>query len=56
VELKFLKCCAAFQKSKAFLKYLKRKCEAYIKITRLFEDILREMEALIRNLKILQRL
>jgi hypothetical protein len=26
-------------------------CEAFIKITRLFEDIFREMEALIRNLR-----
>jgi hypothetical protein len=49
----FLKCCEAFQKSEAFLKHLKRKCEAFIKITRLFEDSFREMEALIRNLKIL---
>jgi hypothetical protein len=30
------------------------KCEAFIKITRLFEDIFTEMEALIRNLRLLQ--
>jgi hypothetical protein len=33
------------------------KCEAFIKTTRLFfEDIFREMEALIRILRLLQRL
>jgi hypothetical protein len=31
------------------------KCEAIIKIMRLFEDIFREMESLIRNLSLLQR-
>jgi hypothetical protein len=31
------------------------KCEAFIKITRLLEDIFREMEALIRNLRFFQR-
>jgi hypothetical protein len=30
------------------------KCEAFIKITRLFEDIFTEMEALIRNLRLLK--
>jgi hypothetical protein len=29
------------------------KCEAFIKITRLFEDMFREMEALIRILRLL---
>jgi hypothetical protein len=32
------------------------KCVAFIKITRLFEDIFREMEALIRILRLLQKL
>jgi hypothetical protein len=32
------------------------KCEAFIKITRLLENIFREMEALIRNLRLIQRL
>jgi hypothetical protein len=31
------------------------KFEAFIKITRLLEDIFREMEALIRNLRFFQR-
>jgi hypothetical protein len=30
-------------------------CEAFIKITELFEDIFRGMEALLRNLRLLQR-
>jgi hypothetical protein len=30
-------------------------CEAFIKTTMLFEDIFREMEALIRNLRLFQR-
>jgi hypothetical protein len=30
------------------------KCEAFIKIMRLFEDIFTEMEALIRNLRLLK--
>jgi hypothetical protein len=29
------------------------KCEAFIKILRLFEDIIREMKALIRTLRLL---
>jgi hypothetical protein len=32
------------------------KCEAFIKITWLFEDIFREMEALIRNQMLCQKL
>jgi hypothetical protein len=32
------------------------KCEAFIKITRLFVDILREMDASIRNLRLFQKL
>jgi hypothetical protein len=32
------------------------KCEAFIKTTRLFEDIFKEMEASIRNLRLFQRL
>jgi hypothetical protein len=31
-------------------------CEAFIKITRSFEDIFREMKASIRNLRLFQRL
>jgi hypothetical protein len=31
------------------------KCEAFIKITRPFEDIFTEIEALIRNLRLFQR-
>jgi hypothetical protein len=31
-------------------------CEAYIKITRIFEEIFRKMEALIRNRRLVQRL
>jgi hypothetical protein len=31
-------------------------CEAFIKITRLFEDNIREMEAVIRKLRLFQRL
>jgi hypothetical protein len=52
VELRFLKFCEVFQKPEAFLKHLNRKCEAFLKISRLFEDIFRKMKALIRNLKI----
>jgi hypothetical protein len=42
------------------LKYISEKafdykCEAFIKIKRLFEDIFREMEALKRNLRLFQR-
>jgi hypothetical protein len=51
----FLKCCEALT-SKAFLKHLTKKNEAFIKFTRLFEDIFREIVALIRNLNIFQRL
>jgi hypothetical protein len=40
----------------AFYRHFERKWEAFIKITRLFEDIFREMEALTRNLRIFQRL
>jgi hypothetical protein len=32
------------------------KCEAFIKIMRIFKDISREMEASIRNLRLFQRL
>jgi hypothetical protein len=32
------------------------KCEAFIEITRLFEDIFREMGALIRNMRLFKRL
>jgi hypothetical protein len=32
------------------------KCEAFIEITRLIEDICREMEALIRNLRFFKKL
>jgi hypothetical protein len=32
------------------------KCEAFIHITRLFEDLFREIQALIRNLRLFQRL
>jgi hypothetical protein len=44
-----------FKKSEPFLKRLKKKCEAFIKITRLFEDNFREIEVLIRNLRLFQR-
>jgi hypothetical protein len=47
----------AFQKIRVFFKTFKeRKGGAFIKITRLFEDILREIEALKRNLRLFQRL
>jgi hypothetical protein len=38
------------------MKAFDQKCEAFIKFTRLFEDIFREMEALARNLRHFQRL
>jgi hypothetical protein len=45
-----------FERFSSFLKAFSEKCEAFIKIRRLFEDIFREMEALIRNLRLFQRL
>jgi hypothetical protein len=36
------------------MKALSYKCEAFIKITRLFIEIFREMDALIRNLRLFE--
>jgi hypothetical protein len=56
VELRLCYCdVRLFKKSEPFLKRLKRKCEAFIKIMRLFEDIFREMKVLIINLRLFQR-
>jgi hypothetical protein len=45
VELRFFQSdVRLFKKSEAFLKHLNGKCEAFIKITRLFEDSFRKME------------
>jgi hypothetical protein len=36
----------------AFLRHFQKKCEAFIKMRRLFEDIFREIEALISDLRL----
>jgi hypothetical protein len=45
-----------FERFRGFLKKLSENWRLLIKITRLFEDIFREMEVSIRNLRLFQRL